>query len=64
MSGVRPLDARLIRHARATAGHLAALVALGVGTAATVIAGAQLIADTLAAIVRGAAPGTDRKTHV
>jgi thiol reductant ABC exporter CydD subunit len=58
MSGVRPLDARLIRHARATAGHLAALVALGVGTAATVIAGAQLIADTLAAIVRGAAPGT------
>ena len=50
---MRPLDPRLLRHARATAGHLAALVALGTGTALAVIAGADLIAGTLADIVHG-----------
>lgn len=54
---MRPLDPRLWRHARATRLFLAMLVALGLATAALVVAQAWLLADTLSAVFLG---GADR----
>ncbi|HEY3503471.1 MAG TPA: thiol reductant ABC exporter subunit CydD [Actinocatenispora sp.] len=48
---MRPVDPRLLRYARATAGHLAVLVVLGAATAGLVIAQAGLLADTIAGVV-------------
>ncbi|GAA3515788.1 thiol reductant ABC exporter subunit CydD [Actinocatenispora rupis] len=46
-----PVDPRLLRYARATAGHLAVLVAFGAATAALVITQAGLLADTIAGVI-------------
>ncbi|WP_079150954.1 thiol reductant ABC exporter subunit CydD [Streptomyces sparsogenes] len=55
---MKPVDPRLLRHARATRLFLAASVALGLVAAGLVVAQAMLIAEVVvAAFVRGAAPG-------
>ena len=46
---MRPLDRRLLRYARRAAAWIAVLAALGVVTAACVIAQAQLLASAIAA---------------
>ncbi|WP_019136721.1 thiol reductant ABC exporter subunit CydD [Cellulomonas massiliensis] len=52
---MRPLDPRLLRHARAARGYLALTVALGLVTAALVVAQALLLADALGrAVSQGA----------
>ncbi|MGI5241223.1 thiol reductant ABC exporter subunit CydD [Dactylosporangium sp. CA-139066] len=45
---MRPLDPRLLRHARATRAYLALSVALGVALAALIVAQATLLADAIA----------------
>lgn len=50
---MRPLDPRLLRHARATVTHLGVLVALGVATAGLVIAQAWLLSGAIAAAFAG-----------
>ncbi|MES4902366.1 thiol reductant ABC exporter subunit CydD [Streptomyces sp. NPDC000395] len=58
MFHVKPVDPRLLRHARATRLFLAASVALGLVSAGLVVAQAMLIAEVVvAAFVHGAAPG-------
>ncbi|MFF8003614.1 thiol reductant ABC exporter subunit CydD [Streptomyces sp. NPDC007917] len=55
---MKPVDPRLLRHARATRLFLAASVALGLVSAGLVVAQAMLIAEVVvAAFVHGAAPG-------
>lgn len=54
---MRPLDPRLIRHARAARTQLVATVAFGLAGTALVLAQAALIAHILAAAFRGAPPG-------
>ncbi|MEU9794831.1 thiol reductant ABC exporter subunit CydD [Streptomyces sparsogenes] len=55
---MKPVDPRLLRHARATRLFLAASVALGLVAAGLVVAQAMLIAEVVvAAFVHGAAPG-------
>jgi ATP-binding cassette, subfamily C, bacterial CydCD len=49
---VKPLDPRLLRHARATRMYLAASVTLGVLTAALVVAQAELLSRGIAKVVR------------
>src|SRR5690606_2629756 len=56
---VKPLDPRLLRHARATAPHLAVVVALGVATAGLVIAQAGLLARGIAGVVEAGGPTGD-----
>jgi ATP-binding cassette, subfamily C, bacterial CydD len=53
---VKPLDPRLLRHARAARGYLALTVGLGLLTAALVIAQAILLAQVLAAAAHDGAP--------
>jgi ATP-binding cassette subfamily C protein CydCD len=48
---MKPLDPRLVRYARATAGHLALAVVLGLATALLVIAQADLLARGIAGVV-------------
>jgi len=48
---VKPLDPRLLRHARATRTHLAITVALGVATAALIVVQAELLSTGIARIV-------------
>jgi len=57
---MRPVNPRLLRHARAARGHLAATVALGVAGTAMLIAQAELLARLLAGAARGAGPGAWR----
>lgn len=58
---MRPLDPRLLRHARAARGYLALTVALGLVTAALVVAQALLLADALGrAVSQGATPADVR----
>ncbi|MEV4138818.1 thiol reductant ABC exporter subunit CydD [Dactylosporangium sp. NPDC049742] len=47
---MKPLDPRLLRHARATRGYLVLSVALGVALAALVVAQATLLADGITAV--------------
>lgn len=56
---MKPLDPRLLRHARATAPHLAVVVALGVATAGLVIAQAGLLARGIAGVVEAGGPTGD-----
>lgn len=51
---MKPVERRLLHHARATRGHLVAVVALGVATAALVVAQADLLARSIARVVAGA----------
>ena len=53
---MRPLDRRLLRYARRAAAPVAVLAALGVLTAACVIAQAQLLASAIAGTVTGDSP--------
>jgi ATP-binding cassette subfamily C protein CydCD len=53
---MRPLDPRLLRYARRAAAWIAVVAALGVLTAACVIASAQLLASAIAGAVTGDAP--------
>jgi thiol reductant ABC exporter CydD subunit len=53
---MRPLDPRLLRYARKAAAWIAVLAALGVVTAACVIAQAQLLAGAIAGAVTGEEP--------
>ncbi len=53
---MRPLDRRLLRYARRAAAWIAVLAALGVVTAACVIAQAQLLASAIAGAVTGDSP--------
>ena len=50
---MRPVDPRLLRHARAARGYLMVTVALGVVTTGTVLAQAELLARLLAGAARG-----------
>src|SRR5439155_8481871 len=50
---VRPFDPRLLRHARATIGYLAVLVAVGVAAAGLVLVQADLLATGIAAVDTG-----------
>jgi ATP-binding cassette subfamily C protein CydCD len=49
MAGVKPLDPRLLRHARATRGFLVAAVVLGTASAVLVVIQAFVIADAIVA---------------
>ncbi|WP_169164935.1 thiol reductant ABC exporter subunit CydD [Cellulomonas taurus] len=53
---MKPLDPRLLRYARAARGYLALTVALGILTAALVVAQAILLAQVLAAAAHDGAP--------
>src|SRR5271157_4040597 len=53
---MRPVDPRLLRHARAARGYLMVAAALGVATTAMVIAQAELLARLLANAARGTGP--------
>src|SRR5690606_34018071 len=48
---VKPLDPRLVRYARATAGHLGVTAGLGVAAALLVIAQAELLSSGIAGVV-------------
>ena len=50
---MKPLDPRLLRHARATRGFLLMCVALGVAQAGLLVAQATLLADGIAAVFHG-----------
>ncbi len=50
---MRPVDPRLLRHARAARGYLVFTVALGLVVTALVLAQAGLLAHALAAAARG-----------
>ncbi len=53
---MRPLDPRLLRHARAARGYLALTTGLGVATTGLVLGQAALLAYALAAAARGTGP--------
>ena len=53
---MRPVNARLFRHARAARGYLVVTAALGVVTTGMVIAPAELLARLLAGAARGTGP--------
>jgi len=55
---MRPVDARLLRHARAARGYLIFTIGLGLALTALVLAQAGLLAHALAAAARGTGPGT------
>ncbi len=61
---MKPLDPRLLRHARAARGYLALTVALGLVTAALVIAQALLIGHTLGPAVHDGATLADIRSLV
>src|SRR5205814_2366355 len=62
---VKPLDPRLLRHARATRGYLAATAVLGAAGAVLIVAQASLLATGIAAVaVGGAGPRALRGTLV
>lgn len=62
MFHVKPIDPRLLRHARATRLFLAAVVALGVAGAALVIAQAMLVAEIVVGGFEDGLSGTDLRT--
>jgi ATP-binding cassette, subfamily C, bacterial CydD len=53
---MRPVDPRLLRHARAARGYLVVTAALGVVTTGMVIAQAEVLARLLAGAARGTGP--------
>ena len=57
--GVKPLDPRLLQHARATRGFLAASVAIGTMSALLLVAQAFLIAGVVADAFQGGATVAD-----
>jgi ATP-binding cassette subfamily C protein CydD len=56
---VRPLDPRLLRHARASRRYVLLTAALGVGTAAAVTVQALLLAQVIAAVAMDGASLAD-----
>lgn len=64
MFHVKPIDPRLLRHARATRLFLAAVVALGVAGAALVIAQAMLVAEVVVGGFEDGLTGTDLRTQL
>ncbi len=58
---MRPVEPRLLRHARAARGYLVVTAALGVVTTGMVIAQAELLARLLAGAARGTGPAAQTR---
>ena len=61
---MKPVDPRLLRHARAARTYLAFTVALGLAVTALVLAQAGLLAHALATAARGTGAGALRPTLI